>query len=42
MDMLRHKKGVNGAMLGTQSKFNEFVRFEPNETGKQIPGKKYF
>jgi hypothetical protein len=41
MDMLRHKKGVNGAMLGTQSKFNEFVKFDGSEVGKRVPGKQH-
>lgn len=38
MQFIKHKNGVNGAMLGTQSKFNEFVRFDENEKGKHIPG----
>lgn len=39
MQMLQHKQGVSGSMLASQSKFNEFVKFDPNDAeGKRIPG----
>ena len=38
--MLQHKQGVSGSMLAAQSKFNEFVKFDPSDAeGKRIPGK---